>query len=522
MRQYSVFLLLLLLAGGCTTLEPAVRSVDIESLDDPWYTMAETRLGDALDRPQPATRARNVILFIGDGMSLATVTAARIHEGQLRGETGEENSLSFERFPYTGLAKTYNVNSQVPDSAGTATAMLAGVKTRIGVIGVAADVAYDDCASAAAHAVPTLLEHAERAGLASGVITTTRITHATPAAAYAHAPNREWEAVAGGEPAGDCADIGRQLVEFSIGDGIEVVLGGGRSPLQSQTSTDAEYADVAGWRTDGRDLIAEWQARYPQGRYVSDLEQFDQVDPARTGKLLGLFEPGHMQFEADRDGGPNGEPSLAAMVEKAIRILSRNDDGFFLLVEGGRIDHAHHVGNAFRALEDTVAFSDAIGRARELTNAGDTLIVVTADHGHVMEIAGYPRRGNPILGKVVGFAATTDTDYALDAAGRPYTTLVYGNGPGHIEASADQAAGPKTHPHRYTAHVPEATLRPDLTEVDTTAPDYLQESAVPMSFETHSGTDVPVYADGPGASLLTGVYEQNYLFHVMRHALFGN
>ncbi len=515
--MHRYLLPLLLLATGCVTVEPA-REVGIDPLDNPWYTSGRATIEDRLSQPRPGTRARNVILFIGDGMSLATVTAARIREGQLRGETGEENLLAFEQFPYTGLAKTYNTNSQVPDSAGTATAMLSGVKTSMSVIGVDEGATYDDCVSAAAHSVPTLLEHAERAGLASGVVTTTRITHATPAAAFAHISNRNWESAA---PDG-CADIGRQLIEFDAGDGIDVVLGGGRSYLLPESGADPERAATPGRRLDGRDLIAEWQTRYPQGRYVWNLAQFDRVGAAATRKLLGLFEPDHMQFEADRDTGPEGEPSLAGMVEKAIRILQRDGDGYFLLVEGGRIDHAHHVANAYRALHDTVAFSDAVRRARELTGTGDTLIVVTADHGHVMEIAGYPRRGNPILGKVVDFRAANDTDYAPDAAGRPYTTLVYGNGPGHIEASAEQPAGPKRFPHAYADHSPEPTLRPDLTDIDTTAPDYLQEAAVPMSYETHSGTDVPVYADGPGAWLLTGVYEQSYIFHVMLHALFGD
>lgn len=517
----SVSTLLIVLISGCAAVVPLPERQDIGGVENDWYRTANARLHARLAVAQPGDSARNVILFIGDGMSLATVTAARILEGQLRGEPGEENLLSFETFAHTGLAKTYNTDSQVPDSAGTASAMLTGVKTRIGMLGLNENAVYGDCASARGNSVPTLLEHAERAGLATGIVTTTRVTHATPASGYAHTPHRGWE-TNNNQDMGECVDIARQLVEFSIGDGPDVVLGGGRAPFMPQTATDPERPEDRGWRTDGRDLIAEWRERNPTGVYVSNKREFERVNPARAGKLLGLFEPADMQYEADRDDGSGGEPSLAEMVETAITMLGRDEDGFFLLVEGGRIDHAHHEGNAYRALHDTIALSDAVSVARGMTDPRDTLIVVTADHGHVMEIAGYPRRGNPILGKVVATSAGADGAYARDALGLPYTTIVYGNGPGHIAASDVQAEGAKSMPHRLSAYEAATRGRPDLSQVDTTDANYLQEAAVPMRSETHSGTDVPVYADGPGARLIAGVNEQNYLFHVMAHALFGS
>lgn len=151
-----------------------------------WYRAGAQALEAAQARVVHEGPARNVILLVGDGMSLATVTAARILEGQLKGGTGEENSLAFERMPWVGLAKTYSVNAQVPDSAATATALLSGVKTLSEVVGVDAGVTVGDCQSVAGHTVPTLLEIAEAAGRATGVVTTARITHATPASAYAH------------------------------------------------------------------------------------------------------------------------------------------------------------------------------------------------------------------------------------------------------------------------------------------------------------------------------------------------
>ena len=132
---------------------------------------------------QTRTAAKNVILFVGDGMGISTVTAARILEGQLRGESGEENQLSFEKFPYVALSKTYTVDQQTQDSAPTMTAMVTGVKTNDRTISVDQFVKFaePDGAIVKQHALKTVLEMAEEKGLSTGVVTTTRVTHATPA-----------------------------------------------------------------------------------------------------------------------------------------------------------------------------------------------------------------------------------------------------------------------------------------------------------------------------------------------------
>ncbi len=481
--------------------------------DDAWYKDGQARLQEQLGRIPNNKAAKNVIIFIGDGLSLATVTAARIREGQLKGQTGEENALSFEHFPYSGLSKTYNTDSQTPDSAGTATAMLSGVKTKIGVVGLNDKVRNGDCTTEKESFVPTILEMAEDRGFSTGIISTARITHATPAATYAHSASRGWETEA---PEG-CTDIASQLLEFDHGDGIEVILGGGRSVFYPNTEFDPEYTDKKGHRKDGRNLIEEWKNKYPEGKYIWDDSQLNAIN-AFDGNILGLFERSHMQYEADRLQDKAGEPSLAAMTEFAVKRLKDKSKGFFLMVESGRIDHAHHASNAYRALHDTIALSDAVRKAEEMTNAEDTLIIVTADHGHVMEFAGYPSRGNPILGKAAYVDDKGERVLMKDANGNPYTTLGYLNGPGHVGESNQQKAGVKTYPHSPRSYS-DAMERPDLTEVNTEDKNYLQESAFPASSETHSGTDVPVYAKGPAAHLLTGVYEQNYIFHVMQHAL---
>ena len=444
----------------------------------------------------------NVILFIGDGMGPSTVTSARILEGQKKGLAGEENLLSFERFPYSAFSKTYNVNAQVPDSAGTITAMVTGSKTRIGVLSVGPEQPRGACAGASDFVLPTILEQAEDKGLATGVVTTTRITHATPAGLYAHVPERDWEAdsnLTAAAKSEGCRDIAAQLINFSHGDGIDVILGGGRQQFMPNTLADPEYPNVLGKRTDQVDLIADWLKKGgPSAQYVWNKAQFD-ASAQQAGKLLGLFEPSHMRYESERKDDAAGEPSLTDMTEMAIKRLAAQKRGYFLMVEAGRIDHAHHEGLAGKALNDTVELSRAVAKARELSSVEDTLIIVTADHSHTLTMSGYPVRGNPILGKVMDIEVG---GMALDDLGRPYTTLAYANGPGAWQ----------------TKDMP-AAARPDLSDIDTEDLGFKVQAGVPLLNETHSGEDVGVYASGPMSQLVHGVMEQNVLYFIMKGAL---
>ncbi|KAF7774576.1 alkaline phosphatase [Pseudoalteromonas marina] len=490
-----------------------------------WYSDAQTKLSATQQANTEAVtesgKAKNVILFVGDGMGISTVTAARILAGQLEGGMGEDYQLSFETMPYSGFVKTYNVDAQTPDSAGTMTAMVSGVKTDVGVIGVDEDIERGVCSTVAGNELVTSLELAEIAGKATGLISTARITHATPAATYAKSADRNWEDNSD-MPAGSdaCEDIASQLVNFEANlearfagidvDGIDVVMGGGRRhflPKDAAANSSDAISAVEGDRTDGRNLVTEWQATYPNGNYVMDQTGFDAISDDAT-KVFGLFNESHMQYEADRANDVAGEPSLSQMTEKAINVLNNNENGFFLSVEAGRIDHAHHAGNAYNALNDTIEFAKAVKAAMDSTNPEETLIVVTADHSHVFTIAGYPKRGNPILGKVV---AVGQTEPSLAADDMPYTTVGYTNGLGYRDL------GDETNADASYLAAP-VTGRVDLTNVDTTTPGFHQESLVPLSSETHAGEDVGVYAMGPGAHLVTGTNEQSFLFHVMDFA----
>lgn len=459
--------------------------------------------------------AKNVILFVGDGMGISTITAARIFEGQQNGVDGEGNQLAFEKLPYVALSKTYSANQQTPDSAPTMTAMVTGVKTNDGLLSVSQDIKRKETnpQKLLAAQLTTILEHAELKGLSTGVVSTARLTHATPAATYAHTSNRDWETDSELPKDSKLKDIAAQLIDNfgagGIGNGLEVALGGGRTKFMPNTMIDPEYANKTGERTDGRNLINEYQQKF-NANYVWNKAQFDAINIKKTRHLLGLFEPSHMQYQHDRAQGALSEPSLKEMSLMAIDILSKNKKGYFLMIEAGRIDHAHHAGNAYRALSETVELSDAVKATLAKVNLNDTLVIVTADHSHTFTIAGYPARGNPILGKVIQANEQT-TSTAADK--KPYTTLSYANGVGYHPSHDDK------HDLDDQDLIPQSGRIANLQEINTEDPNFHQETNVPLKSGTHAGEDVAIFAGGPKAHLFSGVQEQTHIFYVMKHAL---
>uniref|UniRef100_A0AAQ5ZAG1 alkaline phosphatase n=1 Tax=Amphiprion ocellaris TaxID=80972 RepID=A0AAQ5ZAG1_AMPOC len=453
---------------------------------DYWNIKGKEALYTALNLQPNVHQAKNIILFLGDGMGVPTVTAARILKGQLAGHSGEETSLVMDTFPHLALSKTYNVDQQMPDSAGTATAYLCGVKANYGTLGVTAATPRGNCSATFGNEVTSILYRAKKAGKSVGVVTTTRVQHASPAANYAHSADRGWycdsdlpaEAVQNG-----CRDIAYQLIQNIE---IDVILGGGRKYMFPKTMQDPEYPTEMGSRDDGQNLVLEWTTNKKNVKYVWRKAEFDAVNPATTDFLMGLFEPGDCRYELERN--PSMDPSLAEMTEKAIKILSKNPKGFYLFVEDkGRIDHAHHAGKAKSAMYEAIEFDKAIGKAAELTSELDTLTVVTADHSHVFAFGGYSGRGN----------SATGVARVLAEDKKHFTTALYGNGPGYqIENGT----------------------RPDMNESISSGNDYLQQAAVPLDSETHGSDDVAIFAKGPMSHLFHGVQEQSYIAHVMAYA----
>uniref|UniRef100_A0A672M524 Alkaline phosphatase n=1 Tax=Sinocyclocheilus grahami TaxID=75366 RepID=A0A672M524_SINGR len=411
---------------GQTCKHVFLRLVEPEKDPDFWKEWAQRTLKNALTlQDLNKNVAKNIILFLGDGMGVPTVTAARILKGQMSGQSGEETQLEMDKFPYVALSKTYNTNAQVPDSAGTATAYLCGVKANEGTVGVSAAAVRSQCNTTQGNEVTSILKWAKDAGKSVGIVTTTRVNHATPSAAYAHCVDRDWysdgdmptEALQSG-----CKDIARQLFE-NIPD-IDVIMGGGRRNMYPRNTPDVEYPGDKkhnGTRKDGRNLVGEWIDRVKDKKsyYAWNRKDLLSLNPNNVDYLLGLFEPADLPYELERN--KETDPSLTEMVDVAIKILRKNERGFYLLVEGGRIDHGHHEGKAKQALHEAVEMDRAITRAGLLTSIYDTLTVVTADHSHVFSFGGYTPRGNSIF----GLAPTVS-----DIDQKPFTSILYGNGPG--------------------------------------------------------------------------------------------
>ena len=475
-------------------------------------TLVTTACGSDDDTPPAAAvTPKNVIFFLGDGYGIVPMTATRIYAA------GEDGDLTIDTFPETAFVKTYSLDAQVTDSAPSMAAYMTGVKTRNEVLGMDGNTlavapgkdtttgvssAVDNCPTTGNGAASTtLLELAIAQGRATGVVTTARLTHATPAATYAHVCHRNAE-----------YEIARQAVpggagfNAALGSGVDVLMGG-----ISQYWRPYNATTNASGRPDGRDLVAELQAK--GYTFVNDLAGFNAAPTAAGTKLIGLYDfaktEGHMSYELDRD--PAKEPSLAEMTTKSIDILSKRDKGYFLMVEGGRIDHALHGTNAARALADAKAFDDAIKAAIDKVKLTDpelknTLIVVTADHDHTMVMNGYAAitgkttATNPgILGLMRDYAAPTTP--ALDADGKPFTTLVFGNGENRIAGNR--------------------SLMTALTDVVVSDKNYHQEAVIQMGIggETHGGADVFLGAMGLGADNFHGMIDNTNVFTLIRTAV---
>jgi len=437
---------------------------------------------------------RNVIFFIGGGLGLNTMTAARIYA------VGEEGDLTLDTLPDVAFVKTYSNNAQVTDSAAAMSAYMTGMKVNNEVISMSADTravkpaanGSSACGSGNGKPVATLLELAAQNGRATGVVTTTRVTQATPAATYAHTCHRDLE-----------SDIAVMLApggagyNHALGSGLDVVLGGG---------TDYFLPSARGGkRADGRDLLAEMKSG--GYAYTATAAQFRALDARRIQRLLGLFSPSHMAYDLDRD--VSKEPSLAEMTVKAMEVLARNRKGYFLMVDGGRIDHALHETLARKALQDVVAFDAAlkaaIAKARETDpELKNTLIVATADHDHTLHLNGYAQRtgkttpSNPgVLGLVKRYS---NGALAKDLDGAPYTIIGFGTGEHRLNASRAQLAR--------------------LDQSTVAAATYHQEAVVQTSAdrETHGGADVFLGAIGRGAESFRGTIENTRVFELVRAA----
>ncbi|XP_049957901.1 membrane-bound alkaline phosphatase-like [Schistocerca serialis cubense] len=458
-----------------------------------WRSQARRQLQASIDRPQLLGYARNAVLLVGPGLSASGLAAARVLSGQRRGDAGEGAALCLDALPSVGLAKTYCVDSQVAESACSATALLCGVKGRAGTLAMAPSARRGDCraqGNATLH-LSSLLRWAQEGGKATGVVTNGRVTQAPVAASYAHAASAAWESDALGPAHQDreghsCPDVALQLVTGETGQKLKVVLGGGRAMFRPNTAEDEDGVGC-GSRLDGRNLIEEWNAdKYVRGvssRYIWSRGQLLQKETFEKDYILGLFGASELPFHLDT--ADSSTPRLSEMTRAAITALQREYNGFILLVCAALMDKAHGLNLAQKALDETLELEAALQVVLELTNESDTLVVVMADHAHSLSFSGSPPRGNDIFG-VSG----------LDSEGVPYTSLTYVSGPGYRPV-----------PLSY-----------DVCEDNTHGKDYAFPAMRPEATASHSGEDALVLSRGPCSHLLSGVFEQSYVPHAVAFA----
>lgn len=485
-----------------------------------WMNLGQKELEEALKVEPNKKLAKNIILVIGDGMSLATSVGARIMKGQNEGRDGVSSMLSWDKFPHVGLSKTYNVNAMVPDSAATAFAMFSGVKTNYYTMGYDSTIKLGDPASTlTAQEVKTVLDWAQDEGMKTGIVTTARVTHATPAALYAKTAHRDWECdkLLPKDTPDAVHDITAQLVGSPRGQKINVILGGGRGSFtpsrkvrsSSFSSIKFDY-ETENWdcsRDDNKDLVKKWKKLHKKGSFVKTKSQLQNVDVNKTDHILGLFNWSHMPYD-DEIHPQDDVPSLVNMTSAALDFLieKSKDKGFFLMVEGGRIDHANHYALATRALTETLAMDRAVEEILAKVDLEETLVIVTADHSHTLSIGGYPGRTANITGTVVG-----DSGWVMKADdGQPFSILGYANGPGFKKLQVRDNSN--------STNWKAISRAGDLQNGETAGAAFVYPGAVPTDKETHGGDDVGIWAIGPWSHLFHGVHEQTFIGHVMSFA----
>lgn len=314
---------------------------------------------DPEDLSSPTKEIKYVFYFIGDGLGSAQREMAELYLQQTTGDLN--SSLVMNTLEEAGINSTYCADTMITDSAAAGTALASGIKTNKGVIG------QDENGNS----VTTLIEEAEKAGLATGLISTTRITHATPAAFAAHNESRNNE--------NDIAvDISESGVDFIAGGGSRYFV-----PQEFEPEVGPDGASVKSKREDDIDLFGELESDGYTTIYGADAATtFTNTDFTKEDKVCALLTYSHLPYEVDRANLYPEIPTLAEMTKAGIDVLSRDEDGFMVMVEGGRIDHACHANDAAGTLFDTLAFDDAVKVGLDFYNAhpDETLLIVVGDH----------------------------------------------------------------------------------------------------------------------------------------------
>jgi len=454
-------------------------------------------------------QARNVILFVGDGFSVAHRTAARIlskgiSEGKYNG------MLAMDEMPHMALVGTSGVDSVITDSANSMSAYTTGHKSSVNALGVYADRTPDTLDDPKVETITSLVKRKLR--MAVGVVTNTEVEDATPAGMVAHTRRRSDYDV---------------IVEQFYQSGVDVLMGGGSASFLPKSVPGSR-------RKDDQDFIAKFrQAGYSLATTDKEMREA-AADPA-TQKLLGLFHPGNLDTVLDRkflkkgtvEQFPN-QPDLVDEVKAALSVLSRNPNGFVLMVESGLIDKQAHNLDWERAVMDTIMLDNAVAAAKAwAAPRNDTLILVTADHSHGLAIVGTvddAAKGELMRDKIGVYADAGYPNYPqANAEGYPENLEVsrrlavfFNNFPDYYETFRPKLDGPfvpavQSPEKVYVANekyksAPGAMLRTGILPRDA-------------SQGVHTGEDVILTATGPGSERVMGFMNNTDVFRVMVEAL---
>lgn len=442
----------------------------------------------ALATAARADHARSIILLIGDGLGFSEVTLARIVT------VGPGGRLAMDRLPHHAAMTTHSLDALVTDSSAGATAIASGQKTNNHLVGVDPSLAP----------LRSVLEDAAQQGKSTGLVSTSRITDATPAVFAAH-PKVPREAVG--------AAWENEVPEAYLQAEVTVLLGGGLRHWLPKSASGSR-------RPDEQDYLA--QAAQRGYRIVRSRAELLAPETAAAPKLLGLFAGSYMSFEIDRD--PAREPSLAEMTTRALEVLARNPRGFFLMVEGGLIDIAGHYWDAAALVREVAAFDAAVQAAVEFAaRDGHTLVIVTADHG-----TGGLRIAEPldprVLGGIRASAARMAKALKPDASNvREVLTELAGLAD-LTDAEVEAIRAPRgSHVGGKVYQALEAVLGKRAWEIAQVLSDragvaWYATHVHARSEKTygHEGTPVPVYALGPGAELVRGLLDNTDIARIIR------
>jgi alkaline phosphatase len=479
--------------------------------------------GPAQDTERPRAGTRNVILFVGDGFG-ATQTSLGVQYAHLV-EHRELNIESLMQDGNTGYSLPQPFESIVIDSAAAAAQLATGQAVRNDTLGLNPD----------GYPIETILEWAHDRGLGTGLVTNMRITHATPAAFAVHQSSRY--------------NSEQVLMDDLLQEGdVDVLLGGGARAMVPAGSRVSETLPGIPEDLDGEsirdDALNRVEELAGQGYVIASDAQSLQAAASHATKLLGMFSAGHLPYVIDRGHmNVSSVPTLAEMTSAALDVLSRRDEGFFVLVEGGRIDYGGHANDAGTLLHEILDFDEAVGRGLEFQrNHPDTLVIVTGDHGTGgfsftdanlgpvpdlqldSGIVYQPGRRYPIKDQLeILFRQNASYSHILEQAGMDSKKLAElvlahtGLKMTMVEAKEALArdeqgrAGSKDYHPYYGSHenLAAAALGRALS----------RHTYVVWSTGEHTSAPVPTYGRGPGAEKLRGIYLNTHIYSVMRETL---